>query len=317
MALLHFAGHKAGAVVLEVGLGGRLDSTNVCRPLVGVITSISLDHTVQLGDTLERIAGEKAGIIKPGVPLVSGVAAAGPREVIRSICRRCHAPLAELDLDFSYQYTPPEHLESAPASGLVDFHYHGLGRVYDLPGLALGLLGRHQAANAAVALAALDELQRCGWTIPEAAVRSGLGGLHWPARVEVLSRRASVASLLSTLDESFAVRRRRLLFATTREKDLRGMLQSLLGGFDEVVFTRYQNNPRAVPPEEIAAVARELTGRQYPVCLDPLAAWNSLLAAATADDLLCVTGSFFIAAEIRRTLGKDGGRAADGESGRH
>jgi dihydrofolate synthase/folylpolyglutamate synthase len=313
MALLYFASHKTGAVVLEVGLGGRLDSTNVCRPRVSVITSISLDHMRQLGNTMEAIAWEKAGIIKPGVPLVSGVATAGPREVIRWICRRRHAPLAELGLDFGFEYTPPLHVESAPAMGTLDFHYHSLGRGYDFPGLSLGLLGRHQAANAATALATLDELERSGWTIPEEAVRAGLAGLHWPARVELLGRRptiivdaahnvASVEALLATLGESFAADRRFLLFATTREKDVRGMLQRLLPGFDEIVFTRYLNNPRAVPAEELAAIALQLTGRQYPIYADPLQAWRDVRTRAGADDLICVTGSFFIAAEIRRAL---------------
>ena len=144
-------------------------------------------------------------------------------------------------------------------------------------------------------------------------MRAGLAGLRWPARVELLGRRpaviidaahnvASVEALLATLDESFAAGRRFLLFATTREKDVRGMLQRLLPGFDEVVFTRYLNNPRAVPPEEIAAIALELTGRQYPIYADPLDAWHDVRARAGADDLICVTGSFFIAAEIRRAV---------------
>jgi dihydrofolate synthase/folylpolyglutamate synthase len=311
MALLHFAGQKADAVILEVGLGGRLDSTNVCRPRVSVITSISLDHMRQLGNTVEAIAWEKAGIIKPGVPLVSGVATPGPREVIRGICRRRHAPLAELGLDFSFEYSPPQRVDAAPAMGNLDFHYHSPGRAYDYAGLSLGLLGRHQAANAATALAALDELERAGWSISTAALRAGLAGLKWPARIELLGRRptvivdaahnvASVEALLATLDESFAARRRLLLFATTREKDVRGMLQRLLPGFDEVVFTRYLNNPRAVPPEEIAAIASELSGRQYASYTDPLEAWRDVRARASTDDLICVTGSFFIAAEIRR-----------------
>jgi dihydrofolate synthase/folylpolyglutamate synthase len=233
--------------------------------------------------------------------------------VIRRVCRRRHAPLAELDLDFSRQYTPPLHQESQSAAGRVDFHYHALGRCYDFTGLSLGLLGRHQAANAAVALAALDELQRGGWVIPEQAVRAGLAGLTWPARVELLGRHptiivdaahnvASVEALLETLDESFAVRRRHLLFATTREKDVRGMLQRLLSRFDSVVFTRYLNNPRAVPPEEIGEIAFALTGRRYPIHLDPGQAWNELHRHVSGEDLICVTGSFFIAAEIRRLI---------------
>ena len=120
--------------------------------------------------------------------------------------------------------------------------------------MALSLPGRHQAANAAVALATLNELRRQGWRIPEAAIRRALAEVKWPARIEVLSRRpvvvldaahnvASIAALLETLGESFTVAQWRLIFATTLEKDVRGMLRLLLGGFDEIVFTQYLDNP--------------------------------------------------------------------------
>ena len=177
--------------------------------------------------------------------------------------------------------------------------------------LDLALLGRHQAANAAVALAAVSRLIRDGWTIPESAVRHALAHMIWPARVEVVGRHptiiidaahnvASVYALLKTLDESFSVRRRCLIFATTREKDMTGMLRRLLDGFDDIVFTRYTNNPRAVPPEELAAAAHSLTGRDYPVYQDPTAAWDAVRGRTSPEDLVCVTGSFFIAAQIRK-----------------
>ena len=121
MALLHFVRSSVQAAVLEVGLGGRLDSTNVCRPLVSVITSISFDHVQQLGDTLQSIAREKAGIIKPGVPVISGVTAEEPRAAIRQIARDCACRLVELDQDFRFDYHPPRHLEKQPALGSMDF----------------------------------------------------------------------------------------------------------------------------------------------------------------------------------------------------
>jgi dihydrofolate synthase/folylpolyglutamate synthase len=313
MALCHFARCRVQAAVLEVGLGGRLDSTNVCLPQVSVITSISLDHTKQLGNTLESIAREKAGIIKPGVPLVSGVTNAGPREVIREVCRQQGARLTELETDFHFQYRPPRGLESAPAMGMLDFQYLVAGREHSYDRVALQLLGRHQAANAAVALAALAELQGRGFQISPSAIREGLAGVSWPARVELISRRpaivvdaahnrASVEALVQVLTESFSVGRRLLVFATTQEKDIRGMLATLLPQFDAVIFTRYSNNPRAVPPQELAAVAEELTGRSYPVVANAVEAWQEMVKAATPDDLVCVTGSFFIAAEIRQQL---------------
>jgi dihydrofolate synthase / folylpolyglutamate synthase len=205
------------------------------------------------------------------------------------------------------------------------------GRQWTLDGVPLSLPGQHQAANAAVAMAALVELagesedasereqshSRWGknWDSPhpitETAIRSALANLAWPARVEVVARRpavvldtahnvASVAALVRTLDESFSVDRRLLLFATTRDKDVRGMLQCLLGRFDDVAFTRYIENPRSVPPEELAAMAYELRGRQYPVFPHPAAAWAAVRPLAGPNDLICVTGSFYLAGEMRR-----------------
>jgi len=310
MAMLHFVRRRVDAAVLEVGLGGRLDSTNVCHPRVSVITSISFDHTRQLGNTLESIAREKAGIVKPGIPVVSGVVEQEPREVIRGVCRERGCRLTELDIDFDYRYDPPHGLESAPASGKLDFHYRASGREFGHTGLSLGLLGHHQAANAAVALATLAELEHAGWKIPEDAIRQGLANLAFPARVELVSRRpavvvdgahnaASIDALVQVLDESFAVKRRLLVFATTEEKDVRTMLKRLLHRFDEVVFTRYLNNPRAMSPEQLDAIAAELTGRHYYMCPDPAGAWNKIRSLASPEDLICVTGSFFIAGEMR------------------
>lgn len=310
VALLHFAACRVDAAVLEVGLGGRLDSTNVCQPQVAVITSISFDHTQQLGNTLEAIAREKAGIIKRGVPVVSGVTDPGPRDVIRQTCRRRGSPLVELGVDFDFRYDPPRNLDRSENTGRLDFHC-GAGRSErSYANLPLRLLGHHQAANAAVALAALGRLQDAGWTISEDAIRAGMGGIEWPARVELVARRpaviidaahnvASVEALIRVLDESFSPRRRLLLFATTREKDVRGMIERLLIRFDHVILTRYLNNPRAVPAEELGAIALEKTGQSYPVYQDPIEAWHAIRALATPEDLICVTGSFYLAAEIR------------------
>jgi len=312
MAMLHFARRKVEAAVLEVGLGGRLDSTNVCRPLVSVITSISFDHTRQLGNTLESIAREKAGIVKPGVPVVSGVLDPAPRQVIREICRREACRLVELGVDFGFDYHPPRRLELAPATGTIDFWHKGQGGEHDCRDLALSLLGHHQAANAAVALAVLAEVRQTGWRVPERAIRVGLAELEWPARLELVARRpaivldsahnpASIEALTRVLDESFSAPRRLLVFATTHDKDVRGMLSRLLPKFDHVILTRYVSNPRAVPPEELAAVAESI-GRPCRVCRDPAHAWEQVSTLARPEDLICVTGSFFIVAEIRRLI---------------
>lgn len=310
-ALLHFARRKVDTAVLEVGLGGRLDSTNVCQPRVSVITSISLDHVQQLGGTVESIAREKAGIIKPVVPVVSGVTAAGPRDVIREICRDRGSRLIELERDFDIEYRPPRQLDRNVSLGEIDFVDHLETPACRLDGASLGLLGRHQSRNAAVALATVGELRRQGWEIAEEAVRTGLAMARCPARIEVLSHRptvvvdaahnrASVEALVATLKESFTPLRSILIFATTQEKDLGGMLQCVLPHFDEILMTRYQHNPRAVPPRELAELAKQLTGRVCRVCSKPDEAWQVARKTATADDLICVTGSFYIAGELRK-----------------
>jgi len=313
MALVHFAERRVDAAVLEVGLGGRLDSTNVCQPLVSVITSISFDHMKQLGNTLAAIAGEKAGIIKPGVPVVSGVVPAEPRDVIVEVARQNQSRLVELGRDFDFDYCPPRSLETTAAGGRIDFRYRSSGVERHLRNIDLKLVGRHQGANAAVALATLFELEQLGWKLPEQALREGLARVQWPARMEILCRRptvvldgahnlASIQAVADVLAESFTARKRYLIFATTREKDLRGMLEHLLPRCDGVIFTRYLNNPRGVPPEELAALATEMGSPPQRICGDPAAAWREIQGLATADDLVLITGSFFIAAEMRAVV---------------
>ncbi len=313
MALLLFVDRKVDIAVLEVGLGGRLDSTNVCVPQIALITSISLDHTRQLGNSLASIAREKAGIIKPGVPVVSGVTQQEPREVIRDVCRRNGSRLIERDMHFDFDYEAPRDLDVARAAGQISFRCSASDRPVSHENLPLAMLGRHQAANAATALAAVTELRSAGWSIPESAIRTGLSEAMCPGRVEVVGRRptiivdtahnpASIDALITTLDESFSPGRRLVVFAATVEKELEAMLQRVDEWFDWVAFTRYVDNPRAVPPEELASIAAALTSKSYRTYADPGDALQAAHAVATPEDLICITGSFFIAAELRRRL---------------
>jgi dihydrofolate synthase/folylpolyglutamate synthase len=310
VAFLHFARSAVDLAVLEVGLGGRLDSTNVCEPLVSVITSISLDHMAQLGTTVEEIAAEKAGIIKPNTPVVSGVFEPGPRDVIREAARDLGCRLTEAGTDFT---TVETGLGGDDASAIFDFRQADGG---ELCGLRVVLPGEHQRANAALALAVISELRRVGYNLPDAAIRSGLARASCPARVEILPRSptivldvahngASMEALVKTLQERFRDRRRWVIFAAGKDKDLGGMLEVLLPAFDQVVFTRYLENPRAVSPEELAEMARGLTGQTYAKFSTPAESWSWAIDRAAPDDLICVTGSFFIVAEIRRLLPRD------------
>ncbi|HTU27034.1 MAG TPA: folylpolyglutamate synthase/dihydrofolate synthase family protein [Pirellulales bacterium] len=310
LALLHFARRQVDVAVLEVGLGGRLDSTNICRPLVSVITSISFDHTRQLGNTLSAIAGEKAGIIKPGAAVVSGVLTDEPREVVVAAAARHGCRLVQLDRDFSYEYHTLGPLDEDGARPTIDFEYRLGGETLAYRGLELRLIGRHQGANAALALAVMVELAGAGFDVPDAALRRGLKTVEWPARLEILSRRplvlvdaahnvASIEAFLQTLEQSFSARPRTLIFATTCDKDVRGMLALLLGRFERILFTRYQNNPRGLAAADLAALAAELGHPNCEVAADPQAAWEAARRSTPAGGMIAITGSFFIAAELR------------------
>jgi dihydrofolate synthase/folylpolyglutamate synthase len=307
VGFLHFVRRRTDAAVIEVGLGGRFDSTNVCRPAVALITSISFDHTQQLGNRLASIAREKAGIVKPGVPTVSGVTAAEPRQVIERTCQERRAPLRQLGADFHYRYEPGQ----VTADGLRPPRVQVVTRERTWPALEVGLLGEHQAANAAVALACIEQLRAAGWHVPDAAVAAGLAGVDWPARLEVVGRRplvvldcahnvASAHALADTLRESFPAARRLLVFAGSGDKDLAGMLAVLAPLFRHVFLTRYANSSRSVPPEVLAGlmppgpdVTRHATAAE---------AWHAARATAGPDDLVCVTGSVFLAGELRPLL---------------
>lgn len=341
MALQHFADLQVDIAVLEVGLGGRLDATNVCLPVVSVITSISHDHTRQLGETLAEIAGEKAGIIKPGVPVISGVTDDEPRDVIAEIAREHGCRMVEIERDFAVRYERPifgyrlsaigsqpdgrsisptadRRQPTAPiGGGHVCFTTLTHDEPFTLENARLGLLGRHQAANAAVAIATLVELTRQGWSISEESIRAGLTAARVPARIEYVPgmppvvvdaahNRASAAALVDTLGECFPPSGRTAVLSISSDKDVRAILRALAPGFNRFVVTQYQENPRAVPADRLGEMLveqlAELGGSAKDVAIVPLPcdAWQYALSVATdANEMVVITGSFFIAAELR------------------
>ncbi len=318
MALMHFADRQVDAVVLEVGLGGRLDSTNVCQPAVCVVTSISLDHTRQLGDTTAKIAAEKGGIIKPGVPVLLGPLDDAAHAVLVDAARQHGARLIEAGKDFTFDYRPPHEIDAHAEAGRLDFKFSGSDNRMELPDTPLRMLGRHQAANAALALATVLELRRQGWLVSTEAMRTGLAQAALPGRIEVVSRRptvvldvahnvASVAALVECLAESFACRRRTLVFAASRDKDVPGMLRVLAPHFRRIILTEFRENPRAVPVGQLATICRQelerlgrgADGVHVDERADPVEAWELARRTTAPDELVCITGSFFIAAELR------------------
>lgn len=312
LGFLHFARRRVGLGIVEVGLGGRFDSTNICKPLLAIITSISFDHVKQLGNTLEKIAGEKAGIVKAGRPTLSGVRSEEARAVIAGVCRERGSPLRQVDVDYRYQHLP------ARIGPPCDFPMRvevttGRGK---WPWLEVDLIGEHQAANAAVAVAAIEILRGLGLAIPQRAVSEGLSQVRWPARLEILGRQplvvvdcahnvASAQALVDALQTSFPLpggAKRLLVFAGSRDKDLAGMLQLLAPLFDRIYFSPFAGSSRGVDPGTLIAMLPSTYRGCAVACTSPTEAWSLARSAAGSADLICVAGSVFLAGDLRPVI---------------
>ncbi len=309
LALTYFAGEKPDLVVLEVGLGGRLDATNVVRPLVSVITNISLDHTDVLGGTVEEVAGEKGGIIKAAVPVLTGAADERAQRVIAELCRERGSPLL---------YAFPAGV-STPAEGNTAFgelrriesdgqflDYRGFARSYRE--LQIPLRGRHQIANAAVAVAALELLAGRGFPFSEEELRRGLAKTVWPARLELIGKRpllildgahnpAAMEGLAAALPEYFSYRRLIAVIGVMADKDW-SMLDFILPLADTVIVTRPEL-PRSAAPEALAATVKSRFSGKVLVEEKVEGALKRALAMAGAEDAVLVTGSFYTVSEAR------------------
>ena len=309
MAWLFFVEQKVDIAVMEVGLGGRLDSTNICNPVLTIITNISHDHTAILGKTLSKIAFEKGGIIKTGVPVICGIQHTEPLKVIQKICKEREAPLIQRSNDFSYQLQT----DSSEKTTRKNF------RLIDVTtprkcwrNVPVPLAGQHQAENASLAMAAINQLDKLGWNMTDEAVGQGMQRVQCPVRIEYMQSDptiiidaahncASIEQLIATLSHE-ECQQRHLIFATTRDKDVRGMLEQLLPVFDSVILTQYLGNPRALPVDELATLATSIGKQQYHLASTPTKAWQLAMEMVTKPDLLCITGSFFIAAEMRELV---------------
>jgi dihydrofolate synthase/folylpolyglutamate synthase len=301
-ALLLFREARVERAILEVGLGGRLDSTNVVDPAVSCIASVELEHTDRLGTTLAEIAWEKAGVIKPKRPVVVGALPAEAQAPVLERAAALEAPLVQLGRDFS-----------------VDVVREGLDglelrfRDGDLrPTAHLPLLGRHQAHNAALAVACTKRLEASA-TIPlQEAVARGLAVARLPARIEVLAREpwivvdaahtAVSARALAGVLERIPRRRTRLVLSISAGKDLGAILEALLPQADEVTVTRAEPRRSLAPQEIAAAVQRTATGLALNAVPNPFLAVRGARESLAKDELLCVAGSVYLAGIARRLL---------------
>ena len=295
MGFIYFARHSAELAVVEVGLGGRYDATNVITPLVSLITTISKDHEAFLGTDLLSIAGEKAGIIKPSIPVVCGAVAAEIKELFRHTAekRGSNAYFFGADFDFSLKN-----------EGFFD--YTGLKQHYST--LSLRLHGLHQRYNASVALAGL-EVVHDRFPVTEHAVRAGLATVQWPGRFEVMLERPTVVidgahngeGILALVEalKSYRGRKIKLLFAAMSDKDWRLMLTRLIGVVSEAVFTRVAVERSADPAELANGFAGRIATRAHP---DSRAALRLLIDESAPDDVIVVAGSLYLLGEIRPML---------------
>ncbi len=319
LAFEYFARARVDVAVIEVGLGGRLDATNVVTPLVSVITSLSYDHMNLLGNTLAEIAGEKAGIIKPGVPVVSAPQKDEAREVLERIAAERGSPLTLVGRD--WLAAPLRHsldsqtfaIWSGQEQAQLDT-LHAQGHIVEwVPAkFEIPLLGQHQVENAAVAYAALTALRACGLPLAHTAIEDGLRAVRWPGRFEILNRqpvlivdgahnRDSAQKLMTALADYFPGRPAHLLFGASSDKDVDGMFAELLAGATVTRATMVQAvHPRAIEPDELAARARtqrpDLWVAAYPSVARALA---EALTLAAPETVIVACGSLFVVAEVQ------------------
>ena len=296
MAFLYFAQKAIDVAVIEVGLGGRLDATNLVTPVVSLITTISHDHEAYLGSDLLSIAREKGGIIKPGVPVVCGALSAEVVQLLREMSEKRGSKALFLGQDFSFFLKD---------KGIFDY----TGIQHTFPELELTLRGRHQRCNASVALAAL-ELAEQRFPVSAAAVRGGLRTVEWPGRFEIVSQRPAVIldgahngegvkALVEELEHFRVGKKVKLLFASMEDKDWRLMLSSLSALADEIVLTRVGMQRNADPRQ----LAKYLAGKvSHRIFEDSREALYFLLDSARPDDIVLVAGSLYLLGEIRPAL---------------
>ena len=302
-AFLWFAEEKTEYAVVEVGLGGLLDSTNIIFPDLTIITNVTLEHADRCGGTLEGVARHKAGIIKEGVPVVT--AARGmPLNIIRQTAAQKHAPLYVAGEDFTSRFAG-----IAEGKQRISFAWGKAGYDSTVP-YEVSLLGDHQRENAAVAIQAFRVLQAQDGRFTEAALREALRETVWPGRFEAMDigrvriridgahNPAGIAALRTALDDYFPEDRRVFLLGILRDKDIDTMLRTLLRLEDRVMLTR-PDSERAADPRELATKA---TAQEVRVKANPEKALAEALTMVSDDSLLVVTGSLYLVGRIRALL---------------
>lgn len=310
----YFADRKVDCAVIEVGLGGRLDATNVITPLVSVITSLSYDHMYLLGESLSDIAREKAGIIKPGVPVVIAPQQFEAERVLETVAEERRAPLVRVGNDWLFAPGVRDlsrqtlYIWSAAEQALMDAFVDAAGEEeWAPPRFEIPLLGYHQVVNAAVAYAALRVVTKHGLPMSEAEIREGFRSVVWPGRFQILSsspalvvdsahNRDSALKLRIALDDYFPGRPVTLIFGVSSDKDISGMLAELAPRVSRLIATQAVH-PRAEDPEVLADLAHS-HGLRVEVVVPVSAAVERALSQARLGEVILAAGSLFVAGEV-------------------
>ena len=304
----HFAEQAVDIAVIEVGLGGRLDSTNVITPLVSVVTAIDLDHTKLLGMTKPQIAREKAGIFKKGVPALFFEQEAEVDSVMREAAQAAGAELriVNKDIEFSSRFCVTPDLGPHTRVCL----YTKSSRLEHVP---VPMPGEHQAVNCGLALAAVDVLKSFGFELPEDKLTAGLAATKVPGRMELVSHRprilcdgahnpAAMNALMRCVGAHVPYDSMVCIFGCCSDKDVAEMIDKVNLGADKVIFTRSANTPRASSPEDLQKLFQERSGKMSQIARSVPEAIEMAIRAVSREDLICITGSFYVVGEALKYL---------------
>ena len=309
LAFMHFADKEVDIAVIETGLGGRLDSTNVIKPKVIGITSLSIDHQGQLGTTLDSIAREKAGVFKKGIPIVTVQQDSVAMKVLKNEASSVNAPLSVTgtDIDFSYRFETSRehgpHTRICLTTPTSKFEH-----------LRVPLHGKHQAINCGLALAMLDKLKASGYDIDNEKVTEGLHDVSLLGRMEIIHQdprvmidgahnASSIRALIHAIGQNIPYDSMVVIFGCNSDKDVPGMLEQLQYGADKVIFTR-SNSPKAMAPQDLADLYAEICNKMCQVSSSLGEALQLANSAVSREDLICITGSFYLIGQAKTRFSK-------------
>ncbi len=308
ITFLYFEKKKADLSILEVGMGGRLDSTNIILPEISVITPVGYDHTDRLGHTLDRIAYEKAGIIKEGVPVVSSTQEPEAHSVISKTCKEKKAYHYLVGRDILIN-----DIKVTNRNGVygTECEIHTWRNKYK--NIFLPLIGRHQIENCATAIGALEVLSETGAIkIDNEMVINALAKVNCPARIEVVSEKplvvldtahtvSSMKILRESIKENFSFKKLIIVIGLSEDKDIEGVLREIVCIADRLILTK-TGSPREAKPEQMAVTAKHFYHKKPMVIEDIDEALKEAKKIANKNDLICITGSFFLAGKIKKLL---------------